>query len=218
VSGTVAGGKQRALGRRSFGVYKGEKRVNVTCHAGKRYCQRILGFEEREAKQHYKEHQEEIKQKIMQLQEEGELIFTGTFSELPDCEYYINGNIIMPCKDGAILTVYQADFGFDDKLNSKITTELVEEIRRLKKRYQKEGERIAKRVERRQRDIDLVDSDIANVEKKLSRLKEKKELIERQLQLDKAQQDSILDDIRNLAYKLCYSVNFRMEMLAMRRG
>lgn len=154
----------------------------------------------------------------MQLQEEGELIFTGTFGELPDCEYYINGDIIMPCRDGAILTVYRAEYGFNDKkLNGKITSELVKEIKRLRNRYQKEGERIAKRVERRQRDIDLVGSDIANLEKKLSRLKEKKELIERQLQLDKAQQSSILDDIQNCAYKLCYSVNFRMEILAMRR-
>ncbi|HHV36125.1 MAG TPA: hypothetical protein GXX59_11265 [Syntrophomonadaceae bacterium] len=192
--------------------------MNVTCHAGTRYCQRILGFEEKEAKKYYKDNKEELDPKISKIQEEGELIFTGAFGEFPECDYYINGDIVMPCRDGAILTVYRAEYGFDDKLNDKITSELVKEIKRLKKRYQKEGERIAKRVERRQRDIDLVDSDIANVEKNLSRLKEKKELIERQLQLDKAQQDSILDDIRNLAYKLCYSVNFRMEMLAMRRG
>lgn len=191
--------------------------MNVTCHAGTRYCQRILGIEEKEAKQHYKEHKEELDPKISQIQEEGELIFTGSFGDFPECDYYINGDIIMPCKDGAILTVYRAEYGFDDKINNKITTELIKEIKRLKNRYQKEGERIAKRVERHQRDIDIINSDIANVEKKLSRLKEKKELIGRQLQLDKAQQDSILDDIRNLVYKLCYSVNFRMEMLAMRR-
>jgi len=191
--------------------------MNVTCHAGIRYCQRILGIEEKEAKQYYKEHKEELDPKISQIQEEGELIFTGSFGDFPECDYYINGDIIMPCKDGAILTIYRAEYGFDDEINSKITSELVKGIRKLKGRYQKEGERIAKRVERRQRDIDLIDNDIANLEKKLARLKEKKEIVEKQLQLDRAQQSSVLDDIQSFAYKLCYSVNFRMEMLTTKK-
>lgn len=190
--------------------------MNVTCHAGIRYCQRILGIEEKEAKQYYKEHKEELDPKISEIQEKGELIFTGSFGDFSECDYYINDSIIMPCREGNILTVYVAEYGFDDKINKKITSELVKEIKRLRDRYQKEGERIAKRVARRQRDIDLADNDIANLEKKLTLLKEKKESIEKQLQLDKAQQNSILDDIQNLAYKLCYSMNFRMEMLALR--
>jgi len=190
--------------------------MEVTNHAIERYCERVLKVEDADIKAFLtQEKKEEIKLKLSEIFERTKFVYSGKYNDNAISNFYLNEDLLLVTNktSEAILTLYYVEFGFAKGTNKKIIEDLMEEINGLY--YERDD--LQPTIDSNVYEIDtqllLRTIEIQSLNNRIKILEEDKKMLEMQKKTTLASIDSISEKIYVLASKICYSVNYKLDML-----
>lgn len=195
--------------------------MNVTNHAKLRYVQRIVGIsDERESRNYLAEHNEEVSNQIIRIHEESEYVWSGIVNNHKLSHFYINDDIVTVVNEEkqSIVTLYRCDFGFPESVNKNTIRNMMVEIRKLRKREQREEEKIAQSRDKIQVQLDTVEMQIQAVESQLEILRKKQSLLKGELESVQAAPIFTRQEIAKVAALMVNSLDYKMDVLGMKKS
>lgn len=177
-------------------------KFTVSSHAGKRKVQRMLGIpDERMAGAHFKSHAQEIRADIIEAVSNAEILWEDRHLDTL-IDYYIDADnvIYVVGHDHSVpnvITLYEADFGFNKAINRMVT---LEQVKTLKEYYSIWEETMARTAIERDKGLD-----------KMQRVDDEIEMLKRQLRAKEAEKKAIeagLDSF-NMAEKVAEQAFFK---------
>ena len=196
--------KEKEEGNEDITPHQAEDDVKftVSSHAGIRRVQRMLGIpDERMAGAHFKAHAQEIRADIIEAVSSAEILWEDRHLDTL-IDYYIDADnvIYVVGHDHSVpnvITLYEADFGFNKAINRMVT---LEQVKALKDFYSIWEETMARTAVHRDEGLD-----------KMQRIDDEIELLKRQLEAKKAERkviESGLDSF-NMAEKVAEQAFFK---------
>ncbi|KYM51393.1 hypothetical protein MVQ18_10125 [Fusobacterium necrophorum] len=189
------------------------KEINVTRHALMRYAARVYkaaGITDRTFDSWRKRHEEEAQEleKCLKLEfKQAEYVTTAQFEGHKKAEFYIRKDIMMTyvASGENLVTCYYIDFGLDDTGNREMLEVLFKNLRRAieeEENFEKENE---EKIALLENSLAKVKADIAEYEAILAKLKEKKEIFEKERKLVDLERIELSETINNTREKIVRS-------------
>lgn len=191
--------------------------MNITNHAFDRFTERIVGIADQlAARQYINQNKEKITEDINKLVEFSELLFTGQINgDKSTKNYLLRDNIILvtDTANSALITLYKIDFGFGDKTDRLIASNLKEDIMILKKQLCDKKLDIDTNVEYKKYELNTIESQVETLKQQLFMLELKKNTKESEIKVAYNDVEILSKDIEMLAVKLCNSLEYKKDIL-----
>lgn len=189
------------------------KEINVTRHALMRYAARVYkaaGITDRTFDSWRKRHEEEAEEleKCLKLEfQQAEYVTTAQFEGHKKAEFYIRKDLMMTyvASGENLVTCYYIDFGLDDTGNREMLEVLFKNLRRAIEEEENFENKNETRVSFLKASLEKVKSDIAEYEAILAKIKEKKEIFEKELKLVELEKIELSETINNAREKIVRS-------------
>lgn len=185
--------------------------MNVSYHARKRYCERVLDISLDKIGAHLEEHGAQVDQAVLGMVNDPDMIIKNE-----DKDYYLKDVLLLVVADQTVVTIIKSDYGFDESMNRQIVQHLKETFQTLQRELHEKEEVAIGRQAVIKAEVEALDQDIKLVE---SNLREKKAL-RRQLEAQsagiEAELGTAISRIETVGSKLIYSTAYKTELLVMR--
>lgn len=86
-------------------------KVEVSNHAGRRYCERIKDIPEKGSGPYYLQNKEQIDGELIKLYTHAKMFFSGKIKTHPNRQYLKHQNIIIVANNDSIVTLFKVKFG-----------------------------------------------------------------------------------------------------------
>lgn len=194
-------------------------KINITKHAFDRYAERILGYTDQfAARQYVNANEEKVTEDINKLFSFSTLLWTGQINgDKSTKNYYLKDNIILvtDTSNTALITLYRIDFGFSNEIDRIISEKLLEEILELQNKLSERKMAVAETAE-------IKKAELSNIESELFILKNQVKLLEFKRQAKDSEIKVLFNDVEIVskqievkALKLCNSLEYKKELLAL---
>lgn len=189
------------------------KEINITRHALMRYAARVYkaaGITDRTFDSWRKRHEEEANEleKCLKLEfQQADYVTTAQFEGHKKAEFYIRKDIMMTYVASAesLVTCYYIDFGLDATGNREMLEVLFKNLHRAIEEEENFERKNEERVITFENALAKVKSDISEYEAILAKLKEKKEIFEKELKLVELEKIALSETINNAREKIVRS-------------
>lgn len=197
--------------------------IVVKEHFKKRYCERILKIlDKKEIAQHILNDQETLIQECVKLFENATLVWTGKIGDFPESSFYINDSIIIVANYKAItldlITLYCVDYGFPHKTNTKVAKDLLAEIEKQRGKLDKSREKAKDLLTQKMLELENTESEIRLIEEQSKVLRQRKHLLNEELEQLKSEPSIVEKEIEKFAVMLCNSLAFKMDLISLNNG
>jgi len=187
--------------------------MNVTNHAYKRYCERILKLPKDDVDTYVYKNRDTLTKDINTLFNTSKCLWEGIITK-DYSKYYTVDNIIIVVnrEDQAIVTFLIVDFGFCiDDVNNKIIKSLIEKISELKIKLSDTEENIKDEVTKKQSEIYSLDSQMNVLQEQINCLQKKKNILTDEVKYTNSLVTPIKAEIKKYASKIIYSLDYRID-------
>jgi len=180
------------------------KKVNVSKHAVKRWRERVnpdAGEEQAAA-----EIERALREGTVVWEENEEGVMT---------QYVVHGDtmLIHAPEMGTVVTTIKVDFGFSEEINRELCRMQVEHILELGRRVKEEGARLAEAEREFDRELALIDSEIAGLEARLEAARAAQRRVAHVREEARRRYEALKKEHEREFHKLKYSVGYRLEAL-----
>jgi CHAT domain-containing protein len=187
--------------------------MNVTNHAYKRYCERILKLPKDEVDTYVYKNRDILTKDINTLFSTSKCLWEGIITK-EYSKYYIIDNIIIVVnkEDQAIITFLIIDFGFCiNDLNINIIKTVTAKVEDLNICLKTTEENIKDEINKKQNEIFNLDSQINVLQEQMNCLQKKKNILTDEVKYTNSLVDPIKAEIKKYASKIIYSLDYRID-------
>ncbi|MEN6325808.1 MAG: hypothetical protein ABFD18_06340 [Syntrophomonas sp.] len=184
--------------------------VNVTDHACRRYCERIIHIPPDDITEYLKENRPVVIEEITRLYDKSTLIYQGKLNEAnKPASFLVVDNIMLVAsyERKALKTLYPVNLPFTPTLKIKLARVMVREIVRTQKELDK-ARAIADRKLKTQRDKqDQLDKQAAKLREKLNQVEAEKKKVRRRIWEINSRPEELQKQIHDLVVQLNVNPN-----------
>jgi len=194
--------------------------MEIKNHFYTRYCQRFLDMkdvDEKELKKYVFDNKEKLTEDIIELKNNGILIWTGEIADQECSDFYLYDNIIMvasPPGSDTLITIYGLDYGFSDSTNRQIIKSLLGEISKVEKDLSKCEVKNKTIISSKTFELSEVEQQMKAMKEQLKMLEERKLCVEYDIRTAHSGISYLNLEKDKLARKLIGSINLKMILLA----
>ena len=147
----------------------------VSVHAARRWVQRVVGIKsESQAEDYRRSNSADVTKSVLESFNRAEVLWVG----LDGCEYYFDqDNIIYVYNDNTIITLYEAEFGFDKSINRMIALSQIGIIQKMVDDLRIAEENCENTLRDIQAEFQYVVDEIKEKEAELEKLKARKNVL-----------------------------------------
>lgn len=189
--------------------------MEITNHGYERYCERVLNIPEKDIKLYLDLNRDQVKIDLLAIYNAAIHIYTGKYYDQNIAHYYISGDLLFVVNEAkqAIITLYYVDFGFAKNTNLNIIADLIKEIYTYRAQQDIEVPIHDENMLNINVKLECAQNQISSLKRQIELLEENKATLEQNKKISNTSIQMIDESIKQVASKLCYSINYKLDAL-----
>lgn len=190
--------------------------MNITNHCLDRYTERILGISDTQTmKQYIAQNRDMLVKDIERILEYANMVYTGQINgDKSTKNYWLRDNIVIVTDTGnsTAITLYKIDFGFGEKTDKMITSNLLDEITIFREKICNIKSEIDNNVEYKKTEIGNIENEITALKEQIFMLEFKKNTLENEVKVAYNEVEMLNKNLEVRALKICNSAEYRKDL------
>lgn len=145
-------------------------------------------------------------------------VWSGQNLDGKKADFYVNGDIIFVANSDNVLTVYRANYGFDEDMNREICAKLVDKVLELNRKVEEEHCRIEGHCRSLTREMHQVDDEISVYQAKIDELTARKNRLNEQVNELRRGVEALAAERDCQAKRLVFTLPLKGELLGRKNG